>query len=218
MKKVFFKMSIMTLLAVFTLTVVPQVAYAQKVNMQLQKQLNKEYKSTLKRFQKEGWKLSGSSRSIEVVLLTHYEKLNDEKNKEIVGQVSQCQSINICSQFALNNAQVKYAKLASAKLSGSVATMQRGDAIKKEEVDKFIGAYETAVEADVSSALTPSFSIVKDNKDGTKSYETYFILDEEKAGIARKRAFEQSLKETGILLKEMDEVGKFVKETVEIAE
>lgn len=198
------------------LTVVPQTTYAQ--SKELQKQLDKEYKSTLKRFKKEGWKLSGSSRSIEVVLLTHYEKLNNPNNQEIVGQVSQCQSINICSQFALNNAQVKYAKMASAKMSGDVTTLQRGDAIKKEEIDKFMGAYETAVAADVSGALSLSFSVVKDNQDGSKSYDSYFIIDGDKAEAARMQALEQSLKETQITAKDMDEIRKIAKSSVEVTE
>ena len=58
----------------------------------LNKALKKEYKTKMKEFKKGGWKLYGSTRSLDVALLTHYEKLNKEGDNayEIMG---------ICSQF-----------------------------------------------------------------------------------------------------------------------
>ena len=212
----YLKFAAMALIAVFIFTAYPQSVYAQTKKMEKaqQKALDQQYKKRMNIYKKEGWKLSGGSRTLEVALLEHYQKqAQSENNVEFTGQVSQCKSINICKNFALTNAQNRYASLASGNIRGRVTSMLRADANMPEiEIDKFIAAYENEVKAEVSGVLTESYSIVKENGDGTKSYETVFILNEEKAGMARKKAFERSLRETKIAIKEAEEISKFVNE------
>jgi hypothetical protein len=214
MKKINF-LKFATVIAIFILVTVPQSARAQMSKKQ-EKQLSKEYgkqcKKVMNTYNKEGWKLSGSSRSLEVALLEHYQKTADPKNVEFVGEVSQCKSINVCKQFALTNAQNRYVLLASGHVKGRIESLLRADANMPEiEIDKFIAAYENQVKAEVGGALTESYSIVKDNGD-TKEYKTFFILNEEKASQIRARALERSLKETKITIKEAEEISKFVNE------
>ena len=45
-------------------------------NKQLEKARKKEYKQKKKEFEKNGWKIFGSTRSIDVALLKHYEALD----------------------------------------------------------------------------------------------------------------------------------------------
>jgi hypothetical protein len=209
------------LLTVVTLAAVPQTSYAQfskKQQKTLQKELDNEYKKKIKQYKQEGWKLSGSSRTIEVALLEHYKQKASDQNKEFSGEVSQCQSINVCKQFALSNAQNRYAVLAGGNVKGHMASLVRADADNPEiEVDKFIAAYENNVKKAMGGVLTESFSLVKDN--GTsKEYVTFFILNEEKAVLARKKAMEQSLIETKLTLIEAEEISKFVEEGFDLDE
>ena len=201
---------------IFLTAITPLDALAQqskKQQKQLQKALKKEYKQKMAEYKKENWKLAGSSRTLDVALLTHYGKLaEDPENKEFVGEVSQCQSINVCKQFALNNAINRYATMASGHVKARINSLMRADANLPEiEADKFIAAYENQVKAEVSGVLTESYSIVKD-KGATKEYKTFFILNEEKAGTARRKAFERSLLETKIAIREAEEISKFVNE------
>ena len=219
----FFKTSIMTVIAsILLLTLVTHDAVAQlskKQAKQLQKERDKEYKKKITEFNKEGWKLAGSTRTLEVALLTHYQKLGEdlENNQEFVGEVSQCQSINICKQSALNNALNRYASLASGNVKGRIESMLRADAnMPQVEIDKFIAAYENLVQAEVSGALVETFSIVKEKKDGSKEYKTFFVLNEEKAGASRRRAMERSLLETKIATREAEEISRFVNEGFKI--
>ena len=213
----YLKTTVLTVMAiVFLLAVAPQEASAQtskKQQKQLQKALDKEYKTKMAEYKKENWKLAGSSRTLEVSLLTHYQKLaEDENNKEFVGEVSQCQSINVCKQFALTNALNRYATLASGHVKGRIETMMRADAVMPQvEMDKFIAAYENLVKAEVSGVLTESYSIVRE-KGANKEYKTFFIVNEEKAGAARRRAMERSLLETQMAIKEAEEISKYVNE------
>jgi len=207
----------MLMVVAFMVTAIPQTVDAQqskKQQKQLQKALKKEYKLKMAEYKKENWKLSGSSRTLEVALLTHYQKLGEEagNNVEFVGEVSQCQSINVCKQFALTNALNRYAALASGNVKGRITSMLRADAnMPQIEIDKFIAAYENQVKAEVDGVLTESYSIIK-QKGNTNEYKTFFILNEEKAGMARKRALERSLLETKIAVREAEEISKFVNE------
>ncbi|MDR1553915.1 MAG: hypothetical protein LBS69_10730 [Prevotellaceae bacterium] len=220
MKKEIFKVAVMVLVAAVMFAVVPETASAQvsrKVEKKLQKEKDKEYKKKIKEYQKEGWKLTGSSRTLEVALLEHYYKLAENaQNKEMAGEVSQCKSINVCKQFALTNAQNNYASKASGNIKGRTESLLRADADMPEiEIDKFIAAYENQIKAEVGGALTESYSIIKDNG-STKEYKTFFILNEEKAAQARAKALERSLLETKITIKEAEEISRFVNEGFDI--
>ncbi|MDR2065514.1 MAG: hypothetical protein LBP85_07405 [Prevotellaceae bacterium] len=214
MKKEILRIAVMALVAGLIFTVIPQSAFAQsKIEKKLQKEKEKEYKKKIKEYKKEGWKLTGSSRTLEVALLEHYLKLAEsEQNKEMAGEVSQCKSINVCKQFALNNAQNNYASKANGNIKGRVESLLRADANHPEiEIDKIIAAYENQVKAEVGGALTESYSLIKDNG-ATKEYKTFFILNEEKATLARQKAMERSLIETKLTIKEAEEISKFVNE------
>ena len=211
-----FKFAVMSMVFTFMLAVVPQNSYAQlskKQSKQLQKERNKEHKKKLKEYKAENWKLGASSRTIEVALLEHYAKLGEsDQNVEFVGEVSQCQSINVCKQFALTNALNRYATLASGHVKGRIESIMRADATTPQvEMDKFIAAYENLVKGEVGGVLTESYSIVKNNG-ATNEYRTFFILNEEKAGAVRRRAMERSLIETKIAVREAEEIAKFVNE------
>ncbi len=190
--------------------------FTSKMQKKLQKENEKAYKRKLKEYKKEGWKLSGSSRTMEVALLEHYSKLSQKKNKELVGEVDQCRSINVCKQYAVSNAQNYYASMACANVRGKAAgIMQSDQADISSESDKFLAAYEKQVSADISGALTESYAIVKDNG-SSKQYKVFFILDEEKARLARINSMKKSLKETQISLETMKEISKFIEEEVNI--
>ncbi|MDR1973529.1 MAG: hypothetical protein LBQ31_02525 [Bacteroidales bacterium] len=208
-----------------------QLATAQNYEKKLEKQQQKakyeaqkdamkkragQYKNKIKEYEKDGWKLASDSRTIEVALLEHYEKLTDKNNKQLVGEVSQCKSINICRQSAMNNAQNSYASMASADIKGRIESLLRADAnVPETEIDKMLGGYERLVSADVSGALSPSYSVIKDNGDGTKSFQTIFLVNETEASKIRLRAMEKSLLETKITVKEAEEISKFVNEGFE---
>ena len=112
-------------------------AFAQN-SKAMQKALQKEYKTKMKEFKKEGWKLFGSSRSLDVALLSHYEKLGreGEENYEIVGTSSQFKSKNVGHQRALNNAATIYAQQAGRKVKGRIVSDLAGnDDDDKAEID-----------------------------------------------------------------------------------
>jgi hypothetical protein len=184
-------------------------------NKALNKALKKEYKSKIKDLKKGGWELAGSSRSLDVALLLHYQKLNDLNNIELPGEVSSCKSLNICRQAALNNACVYYASLAGSKLKGRVVTdmgINQSSEDSSEEFDKMYIAYERLIEKEIKGEIQESFSIVRTNSNGQKEYRTYFLINEDSATKARIRAWENALRESEVAQKYASKISEWVKE------
>ena len=189
-------------------------AFAQN-SKAMQKALQKEYKTKMKEFKKEGWKLFGSSRSLDVALLSHYEKLGreGEENYEIVGTSSQFKSKNVGHQRALNNAAMIYAQQAGRKVKGRIVSDLAGnDDDAKAEFDNFYAAYESLVEKEINGELQESFSIIRENGNGTYEMQTFFIISESAATRARIRAYENAAKESAAAQKYAKQVSDFVNE------
>lgn len=179
----------------------------------LNKALKKEYKTKMKEFKKGGWKLYGSTRSLDVALLTHYEKLNKdgEEAYEIMGTCSQFKSKNVGHQTCVNNAANLYAQQAGRQVKGRIVSDIAGNADDvAAEFDHFYAAYESLVQKEINGELQESFSVIKENKDGTFEMQTFFIINESAATRARIRAYENALKESEAAQKYAQKVSDFV--------
>lgn len=200
-----------------TFVVLPIGMYSQ--NKQLEKMRKTEYKNKMKEYKKKGFELFGSSRTLEVALLTHYDKLNNlgERGSEIVGVASNFKSKNIGHQMAINSACITYAQQAGGAVRGRVLSDLQGNADAPEtEFDKFYAAYERLVEKEIKGELKESFSVIRTNAQGNYEMEAYFIVDEESASRARIRAMEEAARETEIAQKYAEIISQFVKEGFEI--
>lgn len=188
-------------------------------NKVLDKAMKKEYKAKMKEYKKEGWKIIASSHTLEVELLQHYEKLKAENTSELVGAVSNCQSINVCRQAALNNAAAYYASLAGSQLKGRIVSdMAVNQSFQDgiEEFDKLYAAYERLVEKEIKGEIQESYTIIRTNEFGNKEVQTFYIVNEEAAVKARIRAWENAIKESEAAQKYASEVSKFVNEVVSL--
>ena len=135
---------------VFLLTLIMMMpaAIAADNSKQLQKARNKERKEVMKRYKKEGWQLFGSTRSLEVALLSHWEKLDKlgEDGREVMGISTKSKSKNVGQQMAINNACATYAQQAGSSLKGRVVSDLAGDGIDTDaEFEHFYAAYERLV-------------------------------------------------------------------------
>lgn len=201
-------------------------AQSRAMSRAMNKALKKEYKLKKKEFEKGGWVIYGTSRSIDVALLKHYEKLNENENAyEIVGVATAFKSKNIGKQVALNNACNLYARQAGSHVKGRVVSDMANNADDvSAEFDHFYAAYETLVEKEIRGEMVESFSIIretgKEKKSGAVIYEmqTYYVIDEDAASAARIRAFEQAMRESEAAQKHAELVSKFINEGFEVGE
>ena len=188
---------------------VPAVSSAQ--NKALNKELNKEYKKKLKELKKEGWKLYGSTRTLEVVLLTHYQKLNDlgDDAYEIsgVGSVTDSKHKNLLHQQAEMNAYTKYAGENRELVGRAVTDMGLTDE-EKSEFEHFYAAYESKMEREIKGELRESFALIKEVNKNQIDMQIFYIVDTN----ARIRAFENAAKESAVAQKYASQVSEFIKE------
>ena len=205
------------LLLLFALLTLVPVMEIQAQNKALEKALKKEFKAKKKEFKKGGWTIYGTSRSADVILLKHFDKLSTlgDDAVEIVGVASKFKSKNVGVQMAYNNAVVTYAQRAGSHIKGRVASDISGDGTDAEgEFEHFYAAYEREVEKEIKGELEPSFTVIRDNGDGTYEMQSYFIASESAASKARIRAYENAMKESQAAQKYATKISEFVNEGV----
>jgi hypothetical protein len=194
-------------------------AYGQN-DRKYQKELNKVYKKKTKELKKDGWKVSGSSLTLEAAVMKHLRTLNsNEQRREIIGEVSNCASANLGKQHAFDIAAITYANSAGSFIRGRIASELSNDAasIKPDGIDKFYAAYERLVETEIKGSLNSTFSLIKKN-DQTYAYQTWFIVDEESAAQARMTAAKLAIAESKIRQEHARMISEFVQEGFDIQE
>ena len=201
-------------LIIFIMAMVLMIPVMDAQNKALEKARAKEYKTKMKEYKKEGWKVFGTSRSLDVALLTHYDKLNSlgDNGYEVVGICARYKSDNIGHQAAINSACNTYARTAGSTLKGRIVSdlATNGDDTSA-EFDKFYAAYESLVEKEIKGEMKESYSIYKDLGNGEKTMQTYFIINEDAACKARIRAYENAIKESEAAQKYATKVSDFVR-------
>lgn len=184
-------------------------------NKALEKARKKEYKTKIKEYNREGWKIFGTSRSLDVALLTHYDKLDKmgEDAFETVGIAPRFKSKNVGKQMAINSACQSYAQTAGSHVKGRVVSDMAGDGIDVEaEFEHFYAAYERLVEKEIKGEMMESYTIIREIEDGIYEMHVYYIISEAAASRARIRAFENAAKESEIAQKYATKVADFVRE------
>ena len=176
-----------------------QSAYAK----QKAKEAKKEYKQKVKRYQKEGWQIFGSSHTLEVALLSHYEALEKEGITEVAGFATSTNK-NIGKDKLMMSACTSYAQMIGSNIKGRIIE-DMGSTLTTEELsefDNFYAAYENNVKAEIKGELRPSYTVIRETTVHGKpayEFEALYLLDEAGASRARIRAFQNAAKESGAI-------------------
>ena len=164
----------------------------------LEKQMKKEYKAKMKELSQGGWQVMGTSHSLEVALLKHYDAMTQGDVYEMEGVATSTQK-NIGTAKLQQDALEKYATSLSSDLKGRTVT-EHGSAMTEEEmieVDNFLQAFENKVQAQINGDLKQSFTVYREIKmqNGKKGYEFkgYFLVNKAKADADLLEAMKQQL-------------------------
>lgn len=193
---------------------IPTVGYSAP-NKQLQKAIKKERAQKMKELKKGKWELFGSSRTLDVALLKHYDTLDQlgDNGYEVTGVATSFKSKNVGHQMAVNNACVTYAQQAGSSLKGRVVSDIAGNGTDVDgEFDHFYAAYERLVEKEIKNEMTESFSIIRQNPDGTYEMQSFFIVNEDAATKARLRALDNAAKESEAAARHGQKIADFVRD------
>ena len=203
-------------LLLMAVTMMLPMANAQELTKQQAKAVKKEVSKKMKEYKKKGYEIFGTTLTLETKLTQHYTKLwaNEGQVVEVPG-FSQAKSRNLALTAAQNSAANRYATSAGQLVKGRVLT---DDALNSAdltaEFDKFYAAFEGKVQQEIKGELRPSFSVAKQNADGTIAVEAYYLVDEDAASRARIKAFELSKNESAAAQKYAQKISDFVNERV----
>lgn len=203
------KKKFIVLISMISLMVMmPNLCSAQ--NSALRKALKKEFKSKMKEYNKEGWKLYGSSRSLDVVLLSHYEKLNNlgENGYEVFGTatITDSKHKNMLHQNAELNAYTKYVSQRREIVGRAISDMGLADS-EKAEFEHFYAAYESKFQGEVKGELRESYALIKEVSNNQIEMQVFYIVDID----ASTKAFEKAMKESEFAQKYAEKVSEFIK-------
>jgi hypothetical protein len=203
----------MMMLLLFCISLSVQAQSDRKYN----KTMAKVYKAKVKELKKQKWQVTGTSLTLDAAVMKHLRTLRaNENNRELIVSVSMCKSLNICKSNALNNALIEYAQNAGSYIRGRILSDMFGDssADVPQEFDKFYAAYERLVSAEVKGELELSLALEKKNGFG-RSYQAWYIIDEDRASQARLRAMRRAAEETRLAQQYAGQVSEFVEEAFE---
>ena len=207
-------------LMLMAVTMMLPMANAQELTKQQAKAVKKEVSKKMKEYKKKGYEIFGTTLTLETKLTQHFTQMwaKGDQVVEVPG-FSQAKSRNLALNAAQNSAAARYATSAGQLVKGRVLSdeaLNTGDL--SAEFDKFYAAFEGKVQQEIKGELRPSFSVAKQNDDGTISVEAYYIVDEDAASRARIRAFEISKNESAAAQKYAQKISDFVNERVVPAE
>lgn len=173
----------------------------------------KSAKKMAKELTSDGWRIDGS-RSMEELLYLHYQKLADEANQELIGNVignTSVKTLNQGQQWAATNAGISYAKQARQMVAGRITAEVGAGVAQGPSVDDFYEGYESRVTKEINGELKKSFSVYREKRDGGIDYKAFYLINEEAASAARIRAMEMALKESEFARQNAEKISDFVR-------
>ncbi len=169
---------------------------------------NAEYnylESRKKELKEEGWKYDDDGRTLDLALLDFR---RDSKGKKIlVGHITSCQYD--CLGDAQEMAAGVYAASVVDKMKVKIERMS-GNQQGKAEMNGLMKAFEKKATVEIGRILKRSYSIYKPLAGGGREFKTFFIIGEEEAFQARKRALQRAVEEAKLTKKFGEEVEDFI--------
>lgn len=183
------------LLMLAALIMIPAASFAQSANKDIEKKYKKEIKGKKKEFEEGGWKLYGTSRTIEVVLAKYFEKLDSmgADGQEIPGNAPRCGSKNVGHQMAFTSAANYLAQMNTGMIKGVVENKLASNSKNvAEEVDMFMASYVRKMEMEIKGQLEEGFSVVRELEPGVYEMVSYYVYNKRAASDARLRAIKSA--------------------------
>lgn len=173
---------------------------------------NKNAKDRAKQLKKEGYTIMGSL-PLEDALYKHFAKMEMGATEEIGNGHSK--SKNNGRQMCLTSAMSEYSSKAVSQIKGRNVTDSYGNEVDTEndpEFARFYAAYERLTQKEIKGELQESFTVVKENPDGSYDFRMFMLVDENKALARRQKALKDAAAESQLAQDYAKQVSEFVNE------
>ena len=149
---------------------------------------------------REGWKIDDPSRTLRMAILQH-QKARKENPRliEIVGNASNCKTLNVCQATARQNAQLNYVENISAKIEGGsvghIFSKQTNDTPTDSE--QTTDLFKRKFGEEIGRAMKISYGVYKEELDQDKGirYQIVYLIDGKMAEQSAKKALKESIDE-----------------------
>lgn len=178
------------------------------------KKLWKTAQKKAKEMTSAGWLVDGSM-PLENLLFKHYQKLNEDGNQEVVGNVvgnTSVTTLNQGQQWAATMAAISYSKQAGQTIRGRLTAEVGAGLNGGPAADSFYEGYESFVEKEIQGELVRSFAVYRTKEDGGIEYRCYYIVNEDEAHQARIRAMQRAMEESEFARANAERISEFVRE------
>ncbi|MCC8088407.1 MAG: hypothetical protein LIO79_03965 [Rikenellaceae bacterium] len=171
----------------------------------------------MKYFNKEGWQIAQSSLPIDAALARHYDRIyNNDNMIELVGTTVNAKTLRLGADGTSANAISNYAKNVSSSILGKIEAKGAIDQVTGAQRDFLHSNYSIEIEKLIIRDIEPSFTVVKKNKkSGTMEYETYYVLDENKAKLTREEAMINTLRNANAPTELTQEIREIIRQMPE---
>lgn len=178
------------------------------------KKLWKTAQKKAKEMTSAGWLVDGSM-PLENLLFKHYQKINEDGNQEVVGNVvgnTSVTTLNQGQQWAATMAAISYSKQAGQTIRGRLTAEVGAGLNGGPAADSFYEGYESFVEKEIQGELVRSFAVYRTKEDGGIEYRCYYIVNEDEAHQARIRAMQRAMEESEFARANAERISEFVRE------
>ena len=194
--------------------IAPAAIAQQALTSKQEKMCNKLAKDRAKQYTKEGFQIMGS-RPLQDELYRHFAKLEMGATEQM--GTGHAKSQNNGRQMCITFAMSEYASKAASQIKGRSVTDAYGNEVDTEndpEFSRFYAAYERLTQKEIKGELQESFTIMKQNPDGSYDFRMFFTVDEDKALKRRQKALQDAAAEAGLAQNYAKQVSEFINEPV----
>lgn len=199
------------ILILMALCLIAPMANAE-LDKNTKKKVEKMAKNKAKELEKNGYTIMGSL-PLKESLIKHYTALYSGATEQI--GTGHAKSKNNGRQMCLTFAMSEYATKALSQIKGRNVTDSYGNEVDTEndaEFARFYAAYERLTQKEIKGDLKESFTVMKQNPDGSYDFEMYMLLDEDQARAARQKALKAAAAESKLAQNYAEQVSKFINE------
>lgn len=191
------------------LCLIAPVANAE-LDKKAQKKVEKMAKDKVKSLEKQGYTVMGSM-PMKESLIKHYTAIEQGAVEQI--GTGRANSKNNGRQMCLTSAMSEFSSKALSEIKGRTVTDSYGNEVDTEndvEFSRFYAAYERLTQKEIKGELQESFTVLKQNSDGSYDFEMYMLYDEDKAAQKRQKALKEAAAESKLAQNYAEQVSSFI--------
>ncbi len=210
--------SIILLLLGYSLIATTVFATTGNTSDKVQRKMEKQAKAIAKKYQKEGYTISGTVLPLEQIVLNHLLKLQEGKYLDYETKVS-APTYAIGQQKCLGDAQNFMVRLVFDSIRYRYDQAYGGDEVKKNKkevnwTDRFFSAFQQVGAIDIGGMIHPSFTIYKKEKrSDLTEYRMFFFYNPDFINSGREaitHAIQKALREVDEGTEFGEKVQKFI--------